>query len=149
MCTYGYEVHSSDRCRAETLVQWLKLPAWKVEDRGFEPQSGIQFSKKTKCFFPAHSYRLNIVGSLRDRDVACSASDRQGSNFAFCVWRVVSSHSSHHLQEVLLAQFSLDVHKCGLKPYSFHFISNRCTLHNRVSIAFTQFFNNADEYIYI
>ena len=28
----------------------------------------------------------------------------------------------HHPQEVLLAQFSLYVHKGGLKPYSFHFI---------------------------
>ena len=29
--------------------------------------------------------------------------------------------SSHHPQEVLLAQFSLYVHKGGLKPDSFHF----------------------------
>ena len=33
--------------------------------------------------------------------------------------------SSHHPQEVLLAQFSLYVHKGGLKPDSFHFISSR------------------------
>ena len=38
------------------------------------------------------------------------------------VWRTVSSQSSHHPQEVLLAQFSLYVHKGGLKPDSFHFI---------------------------
>ena len=61
------------------------------------------------------------MGSLRDREVACSASDRQGSNFESCVWRTVSSQSSHHPQEVLLAQFSLYVHKGGLKPDSFHF----------------------------
>ena len=30
--------------------------------------------------------------------------------------------SSHHPQECLLAQFSLYVHKSGLKPDSFHFI---------------------------
>ena len=59
------------------------------------------------------------VGSLRDREVACSTSDRQGSNFGSCVWRTVSSQSSHHPQEVLLAQFSLYVHKGGLKPESF------------------------------
>ena len=35
----------------------------------------------------------------------------------------MSSQSSHHPQEVLLAQFSLYVHKGGLKPDSFHFIS--------------------------
>ena len=64
--------------------------------------------------------RVSIVGSLRDREVACSASDRQGSNFESCVWKTVSSQSSHHPQEVLLAQFSLYVHKSGLKPDSFH-----------------------------
>ena len=68
------------------------------------------------------SREVSIVGSLRDREVACSASDRQGSNFESCVWRTVSSQSSHHPQEVLLAQFSLYVHKGGLKPDSFHFI---------------------------
>ena len=65
--------------------------------------------------------KVSIVGSLRDREVACSASDRQGSNFESCVWRTVSSQSSHHPQEVLLAQFSLYVHKGSLKP--IHFIS--------------------------
>ena len=68
--------------------------------------------------------KVSIVGSLRDREVACSASDRQGSNFESCVWRTVSSQSSHHPQEVLLAQFSLYVHKGGLKPDSFHFYGN-------------------------
>ena len=34
----------------------------------------------------------------------------------------MSSQSSHHPQEVLLAQFSLYVHKGGLKPDSFHFL---------------------------
>ena len=28
------------------LVQWLKLPVWKVGDHGFEPRSVIQVSKK-------------------------------------------------------------------------------------------------------
>ena len=65
---------------------------------------------------------VSIVGSLRDREVACSASDRQGSNFESCVWRTVSSH---YPQEVLLAQFSLYVLKGGLKPDSFHFIRDR------------------------
>ena len=72
-------------------------------------------------FLPHPRVKVSIVGSLRDREVACSASDRQGSNFEFCVWRAVSSQSSHHPQEVLLAQFSLYVHKGGLKPDSFHF----------------------------
>ena len=64
---------------------------------------------------------LSIVGSLRDREVARSASDRQGSNFEYCVWRTVSCHSTNHPREVLLAHFSLYVHKGGLRPDSFHF----------------------------
>ena len=65
---------------------------------------------------------VKIMGNLRDREVACSTSDRQGSNFESCVWRAESSHSSPHTQEVLLARFSLYVHKGGLKPQSFHFL---------------------------
>ena len=76
-----------------------------------------------KMFLPHPRVKVSIVGSLRDREVACSASDRQGSNFESCVWRTVSSQSSHHPQEVLLAQFSLYVHKGGLKPDSFHFLA--------------------------
>ena len=72
-------------------------------------------------FLPHPRVKVSIVGSLRDREVACSASHRQGSNFESCVWRTVSSHSSHHPREVFLAQFSLYVHKGGLKPDSFHF----------------------------
>ena len=71
-------------------------------------------------FLPHPRVKVSIVGSFRDREVACSASGRQGSNFESCVWRTVSSQSSHHPQEVLLAQFSLYVHKGGLKPDSFH-----------------------------
>ena len=81
--------------------------------------------KDTEMFLPHPLVKLSIVGSLRDREVACSASDRQGSNFESCVWRTVSSHSSHHPQEVLLAQFSLYVHKSGLKPDSFYFLSQK------------------------
>ena len=79
-------------------------------------------------FLPHPRVKVSIVGSLRDREVACSASDRQGSNFESCVWRTVPSQSSHHPQEVLLAQFSLCVHKGGLKPDSFHFICQRLVL---------------------
>ena len=34
------------------LVQWLKLPAGKVEDRGFELHSGLQVSKKQNVSTP-------------------------------------------------------------------------------------------------
>ena len=84
---------------------------------------GIGGLKDTKMFLPHPRVKLSIVGSLRDREVACLASDRQCSNFKSCVWRTVSSH---HPQEVLLAQFSLYVHKGALKPDSFHFHDRRC-----------------------
>ena len=103
-------------------MQWLKLPDWKVKNRGFVPRSGIQVSKKQNDSFPLT--RFCIVGSLRAREVAYSTSDCQGSNAESCAWRAVSSHSSHHPQEVLLAQFSLYVHKRGLKPHLFHLISD-------------------------
>ena len=96
----------------------VSTAAFHARVRGSVP--GLGGLKKTKMFLPHPRVRLSIVGSLRDREVACSASDRQGSNFESCVWRTVSSHSSHHPQEVLLAQFSLYVHKGGLKPDSFH-----------------------------
>ena len=84
-------------------------------------------------FFPHPRVKVSIVGSLRDREVAFSASDRQGSNFESCVWRTVSSQSSHHPQEVLLSQFSLYVHKGGLKPDSFHFKTTNVMNHNKLS----------------
>ena len=56
------------------------------------------------------------------RVVVSTAAFQFGVHFESCVWRTVSSQSSHHPREVLLAQFSLYVHKGGLKPDSFHFI---------------------------
>ena len=98
----------------------VSTAAFHASVRGSFP--GLGGLKETKMFLPHPRVKVSIVGSLRDREVACSASDRQGLNFEFCVWRAVSSHSSHHPQEVLLAQFSLYVHKSGLKPDSFHFL---------------------------
>ena len=96
--------------------------AFHARVRGTVP--GLGGLKETKMFLPHPRVKVSIVGSLRDREVACSASDRRGSNFESCVWRTVSSQSSHHPQEVLLAQFSLYVHKGGLKPDSFHLIAH-------------------------
>ena len=79
-----------------TVFQWLKLRAWKVRDRGVKLHSGFQVSKK-KIFF----LRSLVVGNLRDREVACSTSDRQGSNFESCAWRAMASHLSHHPQEII------------------------------------------------
>ena len=95
----------------------VSTTAFHARVRGSVP--GLGGLKETT---PHPRVKVSIVGSLRDREVACSASDRHGSNFESCVWRTVSSQSSHHPQEVLLAQFSLYVHKGGLKPDSFHFL---------------------------
>ena len=72
---------------------------------------GLGGFKETKMFL---SHPL-----VKRREVACSASDLQGLNLQSYVWMAVSSH---HPQKALLAQFSLYVHKIGLKPDSFHFI---------------------------
>ena len=99
----------------------VSTAAFHARVRGSVP--GLGGFKETKMFLPHPRVKVSIVGSLCDREVACSASERQGSNFESCVWRTVSSQSTHHPQEVLLAQFSLYVHKGGLKPDSFHFFS--------------------------
>ena len=96
----------------------VSTAAFHARVRGSVP--GLGGLKETKMFLPHPRVKLSIVGSLRDREVVCSTSDRQSSNFESCVWRTVSSHSSHHPLEVFLAQFSLYVHKGGLKPDSFH-----------------------------
>ena len=98
----------------------VSTAAFHARVRGSVP--GLGGLKETKMFLPHLRVKVSIVGSLPDREVACSTSDRQGSNFESCVWRTVSSHSSHHPQEALLAQFSLYVHKGGLKPDPFHFL---------------------------
>ena len=86
----------------------VSTAAFHARVRGSVP--GLGGLKETKMFLPHPRVKVSIVGSLRDREVACSASDRQGTNFESCVWRTVSSQSSHHPQEVLLAEFSLYVH---------------------------------------
>ena len=99
----------------------VSTAAFHARVRGSVP--GLGGLKETKMFLPHPRVKVSIVDSLRDREVGCSASDRQGSNFESYVWRTVSSQSSHHPQEVFLAQFSLYVHKGELKTDSFHFIS--------------------------
>ena len=80
---------------------------------------GLGGLKEKTLFLPHPLVKHSIVESLCDREVACSASDLQGLNFKSCVWRAVSSDQP---REVLLAQFSMYVHKSRLTPDSFHFI---------------------------
>ena len=69
-------------------------------------------------FLPCSLVNIQYCGD-RDREVASSASDRQCTNFESCVWRAMPSRSSHHPQEVLIAQVSLYVHKGGLNHIHF------------------------------
>ena len=126
--------------RAGFLVQWLKLLAWKVGGRGFKPHSGIQVSREQNVSSQLTRKRFNIVESLRDREVANTASDRQGSNFESCVWRAVSSHLSDHSREVLLAQFSLYVHRKGPETPFISFAG--CSIHRDRCPANTTRWNN-------
>ena len=71
----------------------VSTAAFHARVRGSVP--GLGGLKETKLFLHHPRVKVSIVGSLRDREVACSASDRQGSTFESCVWRTVSSQSSH------------------------------------------------------
>ena len=69
----------------------VSTAAFHARVRGSVP--GLGGLKESKMFLPHPRVKLSIVGSLHDREVACSASDSQDSNFESCVWRTVSSHS--------------------------------------------------------
>ena len=62
----------------------------------------------------------SIVGSLRDREVGCSASDRQGFNFESCVWRTESSHSSHHPRRFSWPSLAYTCAQRWPKIHTFH-----------------------------
>ena len=94
----------------------VSTAAFHARVRGSVP--GLGGLKETNTFLPHPLVKVSIVGSLRDREVAYSASDLQGSNFESCVWRTVSSQSSHHPQGILLAQF-----KCAQRWPKARFIS--------------------------
>ena len=91
----------------------------KSEIAGSNPALAFKF-QRNQMILPCSLVNSQYCGD-RDREVVSSASDRQGSNFETCVWRAVSSRSPYHPQELLLAQFSLYVHKGGLKR-PIHFI---------------------------
>ena len=47
------------------LVQWLKLPAWKVGDRGIESHSDLQISKKQNVSSPLRRFPWPSLGTQR------------------------------------------------------------------------------------
>ena len=54
----------------------VRTAAFHARVRGSVP--GLGGFKETKTFLPHPCVKLSIVGSLRDREVACSTSDRTG-----------------------------------------------------------------------
>ena len=68
----------------------VSTAAFHARVRGSVP--GLGGLKETKMFLPHPRVKVSIVGSLRDREVACSASDRQGSNFESCVSQCHLNH---------------------------------------------------------
>ena len=81
----------------------------------------LALSKKQNVSSPlAREYSILRGASVTESSRAWTQTAR--ARLESCVWRAVSFHSSDHPREVLLAQFSLCVHKSG-KPKSFHFIS--------------------------
>ena len=53
---------SYDLKHYEVRLQWLKLLALKVGDRGFDPHSGLQVSKKNKMFLPRSLIKIQYCG---------------------------------------------------------------------------------------
>ena len=66
----------------------VSTAAFHARVRGSVP--GLGGLKETKMFLPHPRVKVSIVWSLRDREVACSASDRQGSNFESCEYNSFS-----------------------------------------------------------
>ena len=101
--------------RGGALVQWLKVPAWKVRDCAFEHRSSIQVSKKQN------------VSSLLTRKysilwTACSASDHQvstpscsrGQTYSVKVWSWIAILVLHRIINV----FHLRLRAIQLYPFS-------------------------------
>ena len=104
---------------ARALGQWLApLP--------FTPKLGVWFPvsavwKKQNCFFPSTCESQYCGEPPWPRGNVLDLRP-PGLEFRIPCLRTVSSQTSHHPQEVLLAQFSPYGHKGGLKPGSFHFV---------------------------
>ena len=109
------------------LSTWNSVSPWcsgyryllgKSEIDGSNPALAFKFQKNVS---PLFTRKKSI---LRGTSVG---------HFEFYFWRAVSSHLSHHPQEVRLAQCSLYVHKGGLKIIYGHFIKHG----KEMSVAYT------------
>ena len=108
---FAIEIVYDDCLKAGALVQWLKLPAWKVKDRRFEPQNvSSQLTRKYSILWGA-----SVTERWRARSRTASARILNPLSGGQC-------HLIHlTILRRFLARFSLYVHKGGLKPHSFFF----------------------------
>ena len=88
-CLFAVHVNTAgtilDNSFVPTPVVWLRgaggprvvviTAAFHARVRGSVP--GVGGLKETKMFLPHPRVQVSIVGSLRDREIACTASDRQ------------------------------------------------------------------------
>ena len=77
----------------------VSTAAFHARVRGSVP--GLGGLKETKMFLLHPRVKVSIVGSLRDREVACSASDRQGQ-----ISNPVSGGQCHLNHLTILRRFS-------------------------------------------
>ena len=77
----------------------VSTAAFHARVRGSVP--GLGGFKETKMFLPHPRVKVSIVGSLPDREVACSASDRQGR-----ISNPVSGGQCHLIHLIILRRFS-------------------------------------------
>ena len=76
-----------------------RLPTVLNRNSQLESQNGVRTCDLRLSKQAAFNTALSIVGSLRDREVACSASDRQGAN-------PVSGGQCHLIHLIILRRFS-------------------------------------------
>ena len=99
---HGYHINFEDQFwkfwRGLRVV--VSTAAFHARVRGSVP--GLGGLKETKMFLPHPLVKVSIVGSLRDREVACSTSDRRGSNFEYSV----SGGQCHLNHLTILRRFS-------------------------------------------
>ena len=61
-------------------MQWLKLPTWKVGDRGFDARSGIWVSKKLNVSTPfTRTFRIMCLEGSAISFISPSSRDSSGS----------------------------------------------------------------------
>ena len=105
-------------------MEWLKLSALKVGDRGFEPHSGLQFTKKQSVSSPRTRKNSILLGASVNERLRLPGRARTArariSNPIGGQCHLIHLTILERLSWPSLAYY---VHRGGLKPYLFNFIS--------------------------